>query len=83
MKLRVRDGEQEQPVDLPAGAVDLLTKQYRQLYKLKAQMQAERVASFGEFIADVREGRFPGPEHVVNASDEVIGAFVEAVNGGG
>jgi len=46
-------------------------------------MQAERVAGFGEFIADVREGRFPGPEHVVNASEEVIGAFVEAVDGDG
>jgi len=24
LKLRVKDGEQEQPIDLPAGAVDLL-----------------------------------------------------------
>ena len=59
------------------------SKQYRQLHKLKAQMQAERVAGFTEFVHDVREGRFPGPEHVLNASEDMIGAFVEAVDGGG
>ena len=59
------------------------SKQYRLLYKMKEQMQAERVAGFRAFAADVREGRFPGPEHVVRASDGVIGAFVEAVDGGG
>ena len=58
------------------------SKQYRQLYKLKAQMQAERVGGFEEFIHDVREDRFPGPEHVVNASEELIGAFVDSVDGG-
>ena len=46
-------------------------------------MQAERVAGFREFVADVRGGRFPGPEHVVNASEEMIGTFVETVDGGG
>ena len=46
-------------------------------------MQAERVAGFKEFVADVREGRFPGPEHVVNASEDMIGAFVDAVDSGG
>ena len=35
------------------------SKQYRLLYKLKDQMQAERVAGFKEFVADVRDGRFP------------------------
>ena len=59
------------------------SKQYRQLYKLKERMQAERVAGFREFVADVRGGRFPGPEHVVNASQDLIGAFAEAVDGGG
>ena len=41
------------------------------------------MAGFREFARDVREGRFPGPEHVVNASDEMIGAFVQAVDSGG
>ena len=59
------------------------SKQYRLLYKMKEEMQAERVAGFKEFAADVRKGRFPGPEHVINAPDDVIGAFVEAVETSG
>ena len=59
------------------------SKQYRLLYRMKEEMQAERVAGFREFIADVRGGRFPGPEHVVRASGGVLGAFVEAVDGEG
>ena len=59
------------------------SKQYRNLYKMKQEMQAERVAGFKEFVDDVREGRFPGPEHVIKASQDVIGAFVDAVDTGG
>ena len=55
------------------------SKQYRSLYKMKQAMQAERVAGFKEFIDEVQEGRFPGPEHVINVSDKVIAEFVEAV----
>ena len=56
------------------------SRQYRLLYRMKEEMQAERVAGFKEFVADVHEGRFPGPEHVVHAPDGLIGAFVEAVD---
>ncbi len=42
-------------------------------------MQAERVAGFREFIADVKSGGFPGPEHVVKAPDGLIDAFVKQV----
>ena len=59
------------------------SRQYRRLYRMKQEMQAERVAGFKEFVADVREGRFPGPEHVVHAPDGLIGAFVEAVDAPG
>jgi 3-methyl-2-oxobutanoate hydroxymethyltransferase len=58
------------------------SKQYRLLYKMKEEMQAERVAGFQEFVADVREGRFPGPEHIITASDNLVGEFVEAVENG-
>ena len=46
------------------------SKQYRHLYKMKEEMQAERVSAFREFVADVKEGRFPGPEHIVSASGQ-------------
>jgi 3-methyl-2-oxobutanoate hydroxymethyltransferase len=58
-------------------------KQYRNLYQMKQEMQAERVAGFKEFVDDVQQGRFPGPEHVIKAPDDLIGAFVKAADGGG
>ena len=59
------------------------SKQYRNLYKLSQEMQVERVAGFKEFVDDVQNSRFPGPEHVVKAPDDLIGAFVEAVDTNG
>lgn len=56
------------------------SKQYRELHKLKAQMQAERVAGFKEYVADVRQGTFPAREQVIEADDAMIEAFVEAVD---
>jgi 3-methyl-2-oxobutanoate hydroxymethyltransferase len=53
------------------------TKQYRNLFRMKQEMQAERVAGFREFVQDVRSGAFPGPEHVVKAPDGLIEAFLE------
>ena len=46
---------------------------------MKRAMQAERVAGFKEFIDDVQEGRFPGAEHVIEATDDMIGEFVKTV----
>ena len=43
------------------------SKQYRNIYKMKQEMQAERVAGFREFVEDVQSGRFPAPEHVIKA----------------
>jgi 3-methyl-2-oxobutanoate hydroxymethyltransferase len=56
------------------------TKQYRNLFRMKQEMQAERVAGFKEFVQDVRSGGFPGPEHVIKAPDGLIDAFLEAVD---
>ena len=58
------------------------SKQYRDLYKMKQAMQAERVAGFKEFVEDVRDGGFPGPEHVIEPPDGLIGAFVKQVDAG-
>ncbi len=56
------------------------SKQYRSIYTMKQQMQAERIAGFKEYIADVQSGEFPGPEHVINAPDGLIEAFVSAAD---
>ena len=58
------------------------SKQYRQLYKLTQEMQAQRVGGFKEFIDDVKTGKFPAPEHVIAAPDGLIGEFVKAVDAG-
>ena len=58
------------------------SKQYRQLYKLREEMQAQRVGGFKEFIDDVKTGKFPAPEHVIAAPDGLIGEFVKAVDAG-
>ncbi len=56
------------------------TKQYRDFFKLKQQMQAERVAGFREFIEDVRAGTFPAPGHVIKAPDGLIDGFLEKLD---
>ena len=58
------------------------SKQYRQLYKLRQEMQAQRVSGFKEFIDDVKTGKFPAPEHVIAAPDGLIGEFEKAVDAG-
>ncbi len=52
------------------------SKQYRNLYKMKQEMQQERIAGFKEFVADVRGGQFPKPEHVIKAPSDLIEKFV-------
>ncbi len=56
------------------------SKQYRNLYKLKQEMQAERVAGFKDFVDDVRQGRFPGREHIIEAREGLIDAFASTVD---
>ncbi|MBX2835329.1 MAG: 3-methyl-2-oxobutanoate hydroxymethyltransferase [Gammaproteobacteria bacterium] len=56
------------------------TKQYRNLFEMQQTLQAERIAGFKDFIDDVNTGRFPGPEHVVNAPDGLIDEFIGVVD---
>jgi 3-methyl-2-oxobutanoate hydroxymethyltransferase len=57
------------------------TKQYRNLYRMEQELQAERVAGFRDFIRDVQSGGFPGPEHIVKSPDGLIAGFLEAIEG--
>ncbi|MGE5639175.1 MAG: 3-methyl-2-oxobutanoate hydroxymethyltransferase [Clostridia bacterium] len=56
------------------------SRQYRNIYKMKQEMQAERVAGFKEFIADVKSGAFPAKEHVIEAPDGLIRSFLDQVD---
>ncbi len=53
------------------------SKQYRNLYKMQEAIQAERVAGFRDFIEDVQSEGFPGPEHIIEAPDGLISAFID------
>ena len=55
------------------------SRQYRELYKLKQEMQEQRISGFKEIIDDVKSGKFPGPEHVIRAKEGLVDKFVEAV----
>ena len=53
------------------------SKQYKNLYKMKQEMQAERVAGFKAFIDDVKTGNFPGREHTIQAPNNLIEEFLD------
>ena len=55
------------------------SKQYRNLYKMKQDMQLERVAGFKEFIDDVKNGNFPKKEHIIPTPDGLINKFLKKI----
>lgn len=50
-------------------------KNYRNFRAELDRLQQERIAAFGEFIADVKTGAFPAPEHLVPITDAEFEAF--------
>lgn len=55
------------------------SKQYRNMYKMKEEMQRERVAGFQEFIEDVRGNNFPTQKHIVKAPENLISEFLDNI----
>ena len=53
------------------------SKQYRDIYSMQQKIQAERVAGFKEFVEDVRSGEFPSREHIIEAPDGLMDAFLK------
>jgi len=56
-------------------------KVYRHFREEYRRLQDERIAAFREYVADVREGGFPGPEHLVEMGAEEFEAFRASVEG--
>ena len=50
-------------------------KRYRDFAAEFDRLQKERVAAFGEFIADVQSGAYPAPAHCVPIADDEFAAF--------
>lgn len=53
-------------------------KVYRNFAPELERLQAERIAAFREFRAEVDEGSYPAPEHIVPIGDAEFEAFLEA-----
>ncbi len=56
-------------------------KAYRDFAAEYRRLQAERVAAFSEYAADVREGRFPAAGHLVEMDPAVLAEIITAVTG--
>lgn len=52
---------------------------YRNFLAENRRLQAERVAAFGEYVADVRKGRFPEPCHLVEMDAKLLDEVVRSI----
>jgi 3-methyl-2-oxobutanoate hydroxymethyltransferase len=55
------------------------SKQYRNIFKMKQAMQAERISGFKEFINDVQLGKFPEKKHIIEAPKGLIDSFIKKI----
>ena len=56
-------------------------KTYRDFAAENRRLQCQRIAAFGEFVADVRSGGYPAPEHIVPIEDSEFQEFMNRVDG--
>ena len=61
------------------GHIPRHAKIYRKFAQMRHQMQAERIAAYREFIADVGAGRFPESRHLVKIDDAVLSDVVASM----
>jgi 3-methyl-2-oxobutanoate hydroxymethyltransferase len=62
-----------------AGHKPRHAKTYRNFAAEYERLQKERIAAYGEFMADVRSGAYPAAEHSVPIKDDEFNAFLKAV----
>src|SRR6184192_2286015 len=54
-------------------------KAYRNFVEEYRRLQRERIAAFSEYVADVKEGRFPEKRHLVEMEDKVLQELIASV----
>ncbi len=54
-------------------------KAYRNFLEENRRLQRERVAAFGEYIADVKAGRFPARQNVIEMDEAVLQRIKEGI----
>jgi 3-methyl-2-oxobutanoate hydroxymethyltransferase len=57
-------------------------KAYRDFAAEHRRLQSERIAAFGEYIADVQHGRFPERSHLVEMDAQLFEEVVRSIGGG-
>jgi len=57
-------------------------KAYRDFRAEHQRLQQQRIAAFGEYIADVKGGNFPQPANLIEMPDEAMRAVIGEINGG-
>ena len=58
-------------------------KAYRNFLQEYRRLHGERVAAFKEYAEDVRSGRFPEAQHLVNMDEAALQQAIEAIEGDG
>lgn len=58
-------------------------KSYRNFLEEHRRLQRERIAAFSEYIADVKQGRFPEKCHLVEMEETLLRKTIEAIQQGG
>jgi 3-methyl-2-oxobutanoate hydroxymethyltransferase len=54
---------------------------YRNFLEEHRRLQRERVAAFSEYIADVKEGRFPEQRHLVEMDEKLLREVIDSIGG--
>jgi 3-methyl-2-oxobutanoate hydroxymethyltransferase len=54
-------------------------KVYRNFLEEHRRLQRERIAAFSEYIADVKEGRFPDRSHLVEMDEELLQKVIGSI----
>jgi 3-methyl-2-oxobutanoate hydroxymethyltransferase len=54
-------------------------KAYRDFKAENERLQQERIAAFGEYIADVNGGQFPEPSNLIDMSDDVLSEIIAEI----
>ena len=55
-------------------------KAYRNFLEEHRRLQRERIAAFGEYIADVKEGRFPERSHLVEMDEAMLDEVAKSID---
>ena len=54
-------------------------KAYRNFLEENRRLQQERITAFGEYVSDVKEGRFPERSHLVEMDDHLLAEVTQSI----